>query len=63
LPRASPSPRFQTANDKRKRFANLWTPEGNPPAGLLPPLDRFVKRRRKKERKTWARVFMAEIQI
>jgi hypothetical protein len=33
------------------------------PAGLLPPLGRFAKRRRKKERKTWARVFMAEIQI
>jgi hypothetical protein len=23
------SPRFQAANDKRERFANLWTPEGN----------------------------------
>jgi hypothetical protein len=29
LPRGSPvSPRCQTANDKRERFANLWTPEG-----------------------------------
>jgi hypothetical protein len=58
------SPHFQTANDKKKGFSNLGTPEENLQQILSLHLVGLQEGRRKKERKkTWTRVFMAEIQI
>jgi hypothetical protein len=57
------SPRFQTANDKRERFANLWTPEGNVQQVFSLHLVGLQRREKEKERKTWDKVFTAEIQI
>jgi hypothetical protein len=44
------SPRFQTANDKRERFADLDS-RRKCPAGLLPPLGRFAKERKREREK------------
>jgi hypothetical protein len=60
LPRAPLFPSPPTANDKEKRFANLWTPERNLQQILSLHLVGLQGRKRNKERKTWARVLMAK---
>jgi hypothetical protein len=64
LPRGSPaSPRCQTANDKRERFANLWTPERIVQQVSL-HLVGLQGRKRKGERGcNKARVFMIEFEF
>jgi hypothetical protein len=63
LPRAPLFPSPPTANDKEKRFANLWTPERNLQQILSLHLVCLQGRKRNKERKTWARVLMAEFKF
>jgi hypothetical protein len=59
-----PPPRCQLNRTRGKDFPQiLWSQRGDLQADLLPSLGWLAKKRRKKERKTRARVFMAEIQI
>jgi hypothetical protein len=57
------SPRCQAANDKRERFANLWTPEGIVQQVFLLHLVGLQRREKEKKRKTWGKIITSEIQI
>jgi hypothetical protein len=57
-----PSPRVQTENDKRKKgLQDLWTSKRNLQQILSLHLVGLQGRKGNKERKTWVRVLMAEL--
>jgi hypothetical protein len=59
-----PLPRYQLNRTRGKDFPQiLWSQRGDLQTDLLPSLGQLARKRRKKERKSRARVFMAKIQI